>query len=95
MNPPFGEFGDAPGYLAGLRNPGLAVEDLGVNKSVGFKDGRYQLHTYFQVFNVFNRHGFAGPNTQIGTPGFGTVLPQDLNGLPGPRVGQFGTRFSF
>ena len=95
VNPPFGAFGDAPGYLAGLRNPGLATEDLGVNKSVRFREGGYQLHGYFQVFNVFNRHGFSGPNTQIGAAGFGTVLPQDLNGLPGPRVGQFGVRFSF
>ena len=95
VNPPFGEFGNAPGYLAGLRNPGLATEDLGVNKSLRFRDGRYAAHIYFQVFNVFNRHGFAGPNTQIGAAGFGTVLPQDLNGQPGPRVGQFGARFSF
>ena len=95
VNPPFGEFGDAPGYLAGLRNPGLATEDLGINKSLRLREGRYQVHAYFQMFNVFNRHGFAGPNTQIGTPGFGTVLPQDLSGLPAPRVGQFGARFSF
>jgi hypothetical protein len=47
------------------------------------------------MFNVFNRHGFSGPNTQIGTEGFGEVLPQDLNGQPGPRVGQFGARFHF
>jgi hypothetical protein len=39
--------------------------------------------------------GFAGPNTQIGTADFGRVLPEDLNGLPGPRVGQFGARLSF
>jgi hypothetical protein len=94
VNPPNGEFGNAPGYLAGLRNPGFAVEDLGVSKSQLFGE-RYQLRLYFQMFNVFNRHRFAGPNTQIGTPGFGEVLPQDLNGLPGPRVGQFGARFSF
>ena len=95
VNPPFGDFGDAPGYLAGLRNPGLASEDLGVSKSlqVGCED--CQLRLYFQVFNLFNRHGFAGPNTQIGSAGFGEVLAQDLNGLPGPRVGQFGARYSF
>lgn len=94
VNPPNGEFGDAPGYLAGLRNPGLATEDLSVSKEFRFGE-RYQLRLYFQVFNVFNRHGFAGPDTQIGTAGFGEVLPQDLNGLPGPRVGQFGVRFGF
>jgi len=56
---------------------------------------RFQLRLYCQIFNVFNRHGFSGPNTQIGTAGFGKVLPQDLNGLPGPRVGQLGARFTF
>jgi hypothetical protein len=95
VNPPNGEFGDAPGYLANLRNPGFASEDVGVRKSVGFADQRYRLNLYFQAFNVFNRHGFSGPNTQIGSAGFGEVLPQDLNGVPGPRVGQFGARFNF
>jgi len=94
-NPPNGEFGDAPGYLAGLRNPGLASENLGVSKSMRFGCESCQLRAYFQVFNVFNRHGVSGPNTQIGTAGFGTVMAQDLNGLPGPRVGQFGARFTF
>ena len=93
-NPPNGEFGDAPGYLAQLRNPGFASEDLGVSKVLQFGE-RSQLRLYFQMFNVFNRHGFTGPNTQIGTADFGKVLPQDLNGLPGPRVGQLGARFSF
>jgi len=94
VNPPNGEFGDAPGYLADLRNPGFAVEDLGVSKAQRLGE-RYQLRVYFQMFNVLNRHGFSGPNTQIGTASFGEILPQDLNGLPGPRVGQFGARFSF
>jgi hypothetical protein len=95
VNPPNGEFGNAPGYLAGLRNPGFASEDVGVSKSLGLSGERYLLNLYFQVFNVFNRHGFNGPNTQIGTADFAKVLPEDLNGLPGPRVGQFGARFSF
>ena len=94
-NPPFGEFGDAPGYLAQLRNPGLASEDVGVSKAFRFAEERYMLSLRFQMFNVFNRHGFVGPNTQIGTANFGKVLPEDLNGLPGPRVGQFGARFTF
>jgi hypothetical protein len=94
-NPPNGKFGDAPGYLASLRNPGFASEDVGVQKSLGLADERYRLNFYFQAFNVFNHHGFNGPNTQIGTVGFGKVLPEDLNGLPGPRVGQFGARLSF
>jgi hypothetical protein len=95
VNPPNGEFGNAPGYLAGLRNPGLSTEDLGITKSLPFAGDRCRIDLIFQVFNAFNRHGFSGPNTQIGTTGFGKVLPQDLNGLPGPRVGQFGARFTF
>jgi hypothetical protein len=94
-NPANGEFGNAPGYLADLRSPGLATEDLGVSKSLRLAGDRYQLRLYFQMFNVFNRHGFEGPNTQIGTADFGKVLREDLNGQPRPRVGQFGARFSF
>lgn len=95
VNPPFGQFGDAPGYLGNLRNPGLATEDLSLSKATRFGCDACQLRVYFQMFNVFNRHGFSGPNTQIGTAGFGEVLPQDLNGLPGPRVGQIGLRYTF
>ena len=95
VNPSNGEFGNAPGYLAGLRNPGLATEDVSIRKSWTFAAERCNLSVMFQVFNIFNRHGFGGPNTQIGTNGFGEVLPQDLNGSPGPRVGQVGARFTF
>jgi hypothetical protein len=94
VNPPNGHFGNAPGDLAGVRNPGFAAEDLGVSNAQRFGE-RSQLRLYFQMFNVLNRHRFSGPNTQIGTAGFGEILPQDLNGLPGPRVGQFGGRLSF
>ena len=95
VNPPYGEFGDSPGYLADLRNPGIATEDLSVSKATRLGCDACQLRVYFQMFNVFNRHGFSGPNTQIGTAGFGEVLPQDLNGLPAPRVGQIGVRYTF
>jgi hypothetical protein len=95
-NPAYGQFGKAPGYLDGLRNPGLATEDIGLNKALAFGDGdRYRLSLRFQMFNAFNRHGFGGPNTSIGNPDFGKVMPYSLNGSPGPRQGQFGMRFTF
>jgi len=95
-NPAYGSFGNAPGYLSNLRNPGLATEDLGVNKAIAFgSDGRYKLSLRLQMFNVFNRHGFGGPNTTIGSPDFGKVMPYSLNGAPGPRQGQIGARFTF
>jgi hypothetical protein len=101
-NPAYGSFGNAPGYLSQLRNPGLATEDLGVNKSLKFGE-RYQLSLKFQMFNVFNRQGLAGPNTGIGTTQFGKVGTYDdstgiyyaAGGAPGPRLGQFGLRFTF
>jgi hypothetical protein len=95
VNPPPGEFGNAPGYLSQLREPGLATEDIGINKVFRFASERYQLSLRFQMFNAFNRHGFAGPTTQIGSQDFGKVTYQDLNGTPGARVGQFGARFTF
>jgi hypothetical protein len=94
-NPPNGEFGNAPGYLSQLRAPGLATEDIGISKAFRFAEERYLLSLRFQMFNALNRHGFAGPNTQIGSAKFGKVMPEDLNGVPGPRVGQFGARFTF
>jgi len=94
-NPPNGEFGNAPGYLSQLRAPGLATEDIGISKAFRFADERYLLSLRFQMFNALNRHGFAGPNTQIGSAKFGKVMPEDLHGLPDPRVGQFGARFTF
>jgi hypothetical protein len=58
------------------------------------------------LFNVFNRHGLGGPNTSIGgtvagpwtgvqEPAFGKVTWQNVYGSPGPRIGQFGMRFTF
>lgn len=101
-NPANGEFGNAPGYLSNLRKAGLATEDLGISKSLKFGE-RYQLSVRFQMFNVFNRHGYGDPNTGIGTTQFGHVGTYDetnghyyaAGGAPGPRIGQFGLRFSF
>jgi hypothetical protein len=53
------------------------------------------MRMYFQMFDVFNRHGITVPTMQIGSARFGTVMAQDLNGLPGLGVGQFGARFTF
>lgn len=105
-NPAYGAFGNAPGYLSKLRNPGLATEDLGITKSLKFGE-RYNLSIRFQMFNVFNRRGFGGPNTTIGAENFGVPIfgkvgtPDGFGhlyaagGAPGPRQGQFGMRFTF
>jgi hypothetical protein len=106
-NPPYGHFAAGPGYLSQLRNPGFASEDLGLNKGLAFgPDGRFRLSLRFQMFNVFNRHSLGGPNTSVGStiadpftgepvPAFGKVTWQNVYGSLGPRVGQFGARFTF
>ncbi|MGE5112635.1 MAG: carboxypeptidase regulatory-like domain-containing protein [Acidobacteriaceae bacterium] len=107
-NPVYGQFGTAPGYLGTPRNPGFASEDMGLNKSFAFgPEGRFRLTARFQLFNVFNRHALGGPNTSIGStvpdpynpanqlPGFGHVTWQNVYGNLGPRIGQFGVRFTF
>jgi len=78
---------------AGYGDPPQANEDIGLNKTITFSD-RYRLSLRFQLFNAFNRHRFAGPNTTIGDPKFGTVPAENLNGQS-PRVGQLGARFTF
>lgn len=92
-NPDYGAFGNAPGYLPDLRYPGLASEDIGINKTLALGE-RYRLSLRFQMFNALNRHRFSGPNTTIGDPRFGTVPAENLNGQD-PRIGQFGARFTF
>jgi len=94
-NPSGGEFGNASGYLSQLRNPAYASKDMGVSKPPQFGGDRRHLRLHFQMFSVFNRRGFSGPNPQIGTADFAKVLPEYRNGAPGPRVGQFGARFTF
>jgi hypothetical protein len=92
-NPTYGEFGNAPTYLSNLRGFGFASEDISVNKYFAFgDDGRYKLNVRLDMFNVFNRHSFADPNTGVDS-NLGKIL--DGGGSPGPRQGQLGARFTW
>jgi len=93
QNPAPGQLGTAGNFLAQVRNPGLATEDLGLHKSfaVGSED-RYRLTFRLEFFNVFNRHQLAGPDTNMSDATFGQII--SFGGLGG-RVGQFGARFTF
>jgi hypothetical protein len=44
-----------------------------------------------EFYNIFNRHSFANPNTNLSSPMFGFV--PGVNSAP--RTGQFGLRFEF
>jgi hypothetical protein len=93
QNPANGDLGTAGHYIGGVRNPGLATEDLGLNKSVTFgAQERYRLTLRLEFFNVLNRSQLAGPVTSMSDPNFGKIM--NYTGFGG-RVGQFGARFSF
>jgi hypothetical protein len=93
QNPTNNALGTAGNYLDGLRNPGLATEDLAVHKALGFgAEERYKLTLRLEFFNVLNRHQPGSAVTNMSDPNFGRVI--NYGGLGG-RVGQFGARFAF
>ncbi len=93
QNPANGQLGTAGNFLEGLRNPGLATEDLGLHKAVSFGPSeQYKLSFRLEFFNVFNRHQDGSPVTSMTDPDYGKV--RNYGGLGG-RVGQFGARFTF
>jgi len=93
QNPAAAQLGTGGNFLAGIRNPGLATEDLGLHKSLGLgPEGQYNLTFRMEFFNVFNRHQLAGPVTNLSDPNFGRII--DYSGFGG-RVGQFGARLTF
>jgi len=89
-NPPYGELGTGPARLADLRGFGGAYEDIGVIKDV--RVGRYAVQVKFELFNIFNRHYFADPETNLGSTSFGQVTSV---GSQPPRQGQLGVRLQW
>ena len=89
-NPTYGDFG-TPRLPTQLRGFGGAYENVGVMKSFQFKE-RYKLQFRFEIYNIFNRHYFSDPNTDIGNAAlFGHVTSTTGS----PREGQFGMRFQW
>jgi hypothetical protein len=86
-NPAYGDLGSGPARLANLRGFGGAYEDLGVMRDVRF--GRVSAQVRVEMINVFNRHYYADPETNLGSPFFGQVTSF---GAQTPRQGQIGLR---
>ena len=82
--------GNGPGRVEDLRGFGGAYEDLGILKDITF--GRFSAQVKFEMINVFNRHYFADPETNLGSPYFGQVTGM---GWQSPRQGQIGLRFDW
>jgi hypothetical protein len=88
-NPAYGEFGTGPGKFEQLRAPGGAYEDLGIMKRFSLGPVRAQLR--LELMNLFNRHYFGWPNTDIGSDLFGQMI--STTGTP--RQGQLSLRFDW
>ena len=72
-------FGDMPRTTAEVRTPAYFNEDANINKSIPIHD-LITADLRLEVFNVFNRHGFAKPDSGVFDLNFGQVT--GLNDAP-------------
>ena len=81
-----------PPRLDALRGFGITSENVSLLKNTSFgHEGRYKLQFRVEFYNLFNRHTFANPITDLTSPEFGFVPGVSST----PRNGQFGVRFEF
>ena len=91
-NPAYGDLGTGPARIDALRTFGTKSEDVSLMKFTSFgPDGRFKLQLRAEFYNIFNRHSFADPDTNLSSRTFGYV--SGVNSLP--RQGQFGIRFEW
>lgn len=82
--------GNAPRVFSNLRGPSRFFEDFGIIKAIHFTESA-NLEFVANFFNVFNRHGWANPDTVVGSDTFGKILGPSQ----GPRSIQFALRLNF
>lgn len=89
-NPPYGELGNGLRYRSDFRGFGWSEEQLGLMKNFHVGE-RFRLQFRAEFYNIFNRHHFSNPDTNIQSATFGKVI--NLTGTP--REGQIGLRFEW
>ncbi|MGO8759220.1 MAG: carboxypeptidase regulatory-like domain-containing protein [Terracidiphilus sp.] len=91
-NPTWGSLGTGPARIDTLRGFGIKNENASLLKYFYMgHDNRYQLQFRLEFYNIFNRHTFSDPVTDLSSPYLGEVL--SVAGTP--RNGQFGLRFQW
>ncbi len=91
-NPDYGELGTGPARISAIRGFGVESENASLLKNTYFgAEGRYKLQFRVEFYNIFNRHSFDNPNTNLTSPDFGYVTGVSST----PRNGQFGVRFEW
>lgn len=89
-NPALGDFYQGVKYRSDFRGFGFSDEQIAVMKNFRFSE-RYRVQFRMEYYNIFNRHHFANPDTNIASPTFGKVI--NLTG--DARQGQIGLRFEW
>jgi hypothetical protein len=82
--------GNAPRYNGRARRQSNLNENVSVQKSFGFTE-RVRMDFRWEVFNIFNRVIFGGPDTNITSQTFGRITSQ----FNSPRQMQFGLKLYF
>jgi hypothetical protein len=90
-NPAYGDFGSGPPRIGALRGFGIKTENVSLLKDTSFHEDRFRLQLRVEFYNIFNRHTFTNPITNLSSPEFGVVPGVSST----PRTGQFGVRFEF
>ena len=94
-NPTGHKLGNGARRYEQLRGFGRSNEDIGLLKYWRFKE-RANLQFRAELLNVFNRHHFADPNTELGNQtNFGYVTGMSGRPEDGPRNVQFGIRLGW
>ena len=90
-NPTYGQLGNSPTLFSNWRGWSAPQENGSLLKKTRFgADNRYVVTLRAEFFDLFNRHYWYGPNTNIASPFFGHVT-----GVSGNRTGQLGARFEW
>jgi hypothetical protein len=90
-NPEFGQLGNSPKNFQNWRGWSTPSENATITKKFAIGEGgRYVASIRADFFDIFNRHYWNNPDTDMGSPYFGHV-----NGVWGNRTGQLGARFQF
>jgi len=89
-NPTFGDFYQGVKYRSDFRGFGWSDETIALLKNVRVAE-RFRAQFRLEFYNIFNRHHFANPDTNIASPTFGRVI----NVTGDSRTGQIGVRFEW
>jgi Carboxypeptidase regulatory-like domain len=87
-------FGDAPSVLTDARVLPYFSEDFSILKKTRLAE-TLTLEFRGEIFNVFNRHRYVGPELNFDNPIFGNSGVENNRNVYGPRTVQLGVRLIF